>query len=111
ARLAPRLLSYEGPWRLAASLADMADTRGDRQAAVAREMTKRHEEIRRGRLSELAAHYRLAGAPRGEAVVVVGPPKVQPAVSEADIDDRLRALLVAHSLRDAVARLVGETGL
>jgi len=111
AGLAATLVFFEGPSRLAGSLADMADTLGDRQAAVARELTKRHEEIRRGRLSELAAHYRLAGAPRGEAVVVVGPPEAQPAVSEAEVDDRLCALLAAHSLRDAVARLAGETGL
>ena len=110
--LAATLVFYEGPPRLAASLADMADILGDRQAAVAREMTKRHEEIRRGRLSELAAHYRDASAPRGEAVVVVGPREAaKAAVSEGDIDGRLRALLAAHSLRDAVARLAGETGL
>ena len=90
----------------------MAEILGDREAAVARELTKRHEEIRRGRLSELAAHYRLAGAPRGEAVLVVGPPEPARArISEGDIDNRLRALLSEHSLRDAVARLAGETGL
>jgi 16S rRNA (cytidine1402-2'-O)-methyltransferase len=112
AGLAATLVFFEGPSRLAASLADMAEILGDREAAVARELTKRHEEIRRGRLSELAAHYRAAGAPRGEAVVVVGPRETaQRAVSEGDIDGRLRALLAAHSLRDAVARLAGETGL
>src|SRR6202035_5568410 len=93
-------------------LADMAEVLGDREAAVARELTKRHEEIRRGRLSELAAHYRFAGAPRGEAVVVGGPPEpAQATRSKGDVDNRLRALLAAHSLRDAVTRLAGETGL
>jgi 16S rRNA (cytidine1402-2'-O)-methyltransferase len=112
AGLAATLVFFEGPSRLAASLADMAEILGDRAAAVARELTKRHEEIRRGRLSELAANYRAAGAPRGEAVVVIGPPEpAQTAMSEGDIDNRLRALLAAHSLRDAVARLAGETGL
>ena len=48
---------------------------GNREAAVARELTKLHEEVRRGRLGELAGHYRDAGPPRGEAVVVVGPPE------------------------------------
>src|SRR2546423_585550 len=72
--LAATLVFFEGPSRLAASLADMAEILGDREAAVARELTKRHEEIRRGRLSELAAHYQAAGPPRGEAVIVVGPP-------------------------------------
>ena len=56
-------------------LADMAELLGNRPAAVARELTKLHEEIRRGRLADLAAHYRDAGPPRGEAVVVVGPPE------------------------------------
>jgi len=110
--LAATLVFFEGPSRLAASLADMAEILGDREAAVARELTKRHEEIRRGRLSDLAAHYRAAGAPRGEAVVIVGPREAAQAVmSEGDIDNRLRTLLAAHSLRDAVARLAGETGL
>jgi len=104
------LVFFEGPSRLAASLADMAEVLGPRDAAVARELTKRHEEIRRGGLSELAAHYQMAGPPRGEAVIVVGPPEPE-ALPEADIDARLRELLETHSLRDAVARLAGETGL
>ena len=52
----------------------MADLLGDREAAVTRELTKTFEEVRRGRLSALAAHYIEAGAPKGEIVVVVGPP-------------------------------------
>jgi 16S rRNA (cytidine1402-2'-O)-methyltransferase len=108
--LAATLIFFEAPSRLAAALADMAEILGDREAAVARELTKRHEEIRRGRLAELARHYREAGAPRGEAVIVVGPPP-QAGAAATDVDSRLRALLAAHSLRDAVARLAAETGL
>jgi 16S rRNA (cytidine1402-2'-O)-methyltransferase len=104
------LVFYEGPSRLAASLADMATVLGDRPAAIARELTKRHEELRRGTLPALAAHYRDEGAPRGEVVVVVGPP--QATEPEAgDIDARLDALLGQLSLRDAVATLTKETGL
>jgi 16S rRNA (cytidine1402-2'-O)-methyltransferase len=110
ASLAATLIFFEGPSRLAGSLADMAAIFGERSAAVARELTKRHEEMRRGRLSALAEHYRDAGAPRGEAVIVVGPPEAAPPAA-IDIDSRLRALLAAHSLRDAVARLAAETGL
>ena len=88
----------------------MAEILGPRDAAVARELTKRHEEVRRGRLSELAAHYQAAGPPRGEAVIVVGPPEPA-APADADIEARLGQLLEAHSLRDAVARLASETGL
>jgi len=101
---------FEGAPRLADSLADMADMLGDRSAAVAREMTKLHEEIRRGPLAELARHYREAGPPRGEAVIVVGPPEAsQP--SGAEIDHRLRAALAELGVRDAAAKIAGETGL
>jgi 16S rRNA (cytidine1402-2'-O)-methyltransferase len=108
------LIFYEGPSRLAASLADMAEILGDREAAVARELTKRHEELRRGRLRILAGHYRAAGPPRGEAVVVVGPPAADEpaaALSEAEIDRRLSDSLGRSSLRDAVAEISGQTGL
>ena len=110
AHLDATLVFFEGPSRLAASLADMAEILGNREGAVAREMTKRHEEVRRGRLSELAQHYEAAGPPRGEVVIVVGPPEPQ-GTSQTDIDARLDQLLQTQSLRDAVARLAAETGL
>jgi 16S rRNA (cytidine1402-2'-O)-methyltransferase len=110
ARVAATLVFFEGPSRLAAALADMRDVLGDRDAAVARELTKRHEELRRGPLSGLAEHYRESGAPRGEVVVVVGPP-TPAAADAADVDLRLRELLGSASLRDAVGRLADETGL
>ena len=101
---------FEGAPRLADSLADMADVLGNRSAAVARELTKLHEEIRRGPLAELARHYREAGPPRGEAVIVVGPPEAsQP--SDAEIDHRLRAALAELGVRDAAAKIAAETGL
>ena len=78
---------------------------------VSQPVTKRHEEVRRGRLAELAAHYREAGPPRGEAVVVIGPPDPAATMAVPDIDARLGSLLVQHSLRDAVAILAAETGL
>ena len=61
-------------------------------------------------LAELAAHY-AAAPPRGEIVVVVGPPAEQTAPDAGDLDTRLDALLEQMSLRDAVAVLVAETGL
>jgi 16S rRNA (cytidine1402-2'-O)-methyltransferase len=109
--VAATLIFFEGPSRLAASLGDMAQILGDRSAANARELTKRHEEIRRGRLAALAEHYRGAGPPRGEAVIVVGPPEPAAPAAESDVDSRLRALLAGHSLRDAVAQLAAETGI
>ena len=108
------LVFFESPRRLAASLADMAEALGPRPAAVARELTKLHEELRRGTLDRLAAHYDAAGAPKGEVVVVVGGGRegaARPALSDADIDGRLNGLLASRTLRDAAATLSAETGL
>jgi 16S rRNA (cytidine1402-2'-O)-methyltransferase len=107
--LAATLIFFEGPSRLAASLADMNAVLGDRQAAIGRELTKRHEEMRRGTLAELAAHY-APQAPRGEVVIVVGPPQA-PIPDVIDLDSRLDELLGRLSLRDAVAALTAESGL
>jgi 16S rRNA (cytidine1402-2'-O)-methyltransferase len=104
------LVFYETTPRLAESLADMAEVLGDREAAVARELTKLHEEVRRGRLADLAAHYRLAGPPRGEAVVVVGPPE-QHEPDQAEVDKRLRTALAELGVREAAAKLAAETGM
>src|SRR5215467_12121250 len=65
------LIFYEAPHRLAASLKDAYEILGERDAVVARELTKLHEEIRRGRLSELSEHYAKAEQPRGEIVLLI----------------------------------------
>jgi 16S rRNA (cytidine1402-2'-O)-methyltransferase len=65
------LIFYEAPHRLATTLTDAFEILGEREAAVARELTKLHEEIRRGRLSELAAHYASDENARGEIVVLI----------------------------------------
>ena len=104
------LVFYESTPRLAESLADMAAVLGSREAAVARELTKLHEEVRRGRLADLAAHYRLAGPPRGEAVVVVGPPE-HGEPDQAEVDERLRKALAELGVREAAAKLAAETGM
>ncbi|MEM7765922.1 MAG: 16S rRNA (cytidine(1402)-2'-O)-methyltransferase [Pseudomonadota bacterium] len=68
------LIAYESGPRLAAMLADAAEALGpNRPAAIARELTKRFEETRRGTLADLAAHYASAGGPKGEIVVLIGP--------------------------------------
>jgi 16S rRNA (cytidine1402-2'-O)-methyltransferase len=103
------LIFYEGPSRLAAALADMSEVLGDRQAAIGRELTKRHEEVRRGSLTTLAAHYRDK-PPRGEVVIVVSPPEPVTA-RPVDLDTQLDEKLARLSLRDAVAELAAETGL
>ncbi|HJU19895.1 MAG TPA: 16S rRNA (cytidine(1402)-2'-O)-methyltransferase, partial [Stellaceae bacterium] len=103
------LVFFEAMPRLAAALADLAELFGNRSAAVARELTKLHEEVRRGPLLDLAAHYRMAPA-RGEAVIVVAsaPP---PAPDWDDIAERLRAAVAESGVREAAARLAAETGL
>ncbi len=112
ASLDATLVFLESPRRLAASLGDMAATLGPRPAAVARELTKRYEELRRGTLASLADHYGAAGAPRGEIVVVIEGARAAaaPALSDAEIDGRLAGLLARGTVRDAAAQLSAETG-
>ena len=106
------LIVFESARRLAESLADMAATLGPRPAAVARELTKLHEEVRRGALDRLADDYAGEDAPKGEVVVVIGPPGARDtALDETEIDARLRvALAGGTSLRDAVAAVAAEAG-
>ncbi len=109
AGLSATLIWYEAPHRLAETLSDLFVVLGDRPAAVARELTKRFEEGRRGPLAELAPHY-AEHAARGEVSLVVGPAPEEPA-AEADIDALLRAALAAGSLKQAVAQVTAATGL
>jgi 16S rRNA (cytidine1402-2'-O)-methyltransferase len=108
------LIFYEAPQRVAAVLADLLSMLGPRPAAVARELTKKFEEVRRGGLDELAAHYETADQPRGEFVILVGPPGSDDGASEmtdADIDKALEAVLATHSVREAASLVAAETGL
>ena len=105
------LVFFESPRRLAETLADAAAMLGSREGAVARELTKLHEEVRRGTLPELAAHYGEAGAPRGEIVLLIGPASEAGAGQGGDvIDDALRAALAQVSLKEAVAQVAASTG-
>ena len=109
AGLRATLVWHEAPHRLAETLADLADMLGDRPAAVARELTKRFQEVRRDTLPALAVHY-AANAARGEITLLVGP-ALDEATGEAALDDRLRAALSAHSVKDAAALVAAATGL
>ena len=105
------LVFYESGPRLADSLADLAAL-GGRAAAVCRELTKAFEEIRRGTLPVLASHYADAGAPKGEIVIVVGPPDAEaPLLSPETIDAKLTAALVSLSVKDAADIVAAETGI
>ena len=107
--LSATLVFYESPHRTGETLADMASVFGDRPAAVARELTKKFEEVRRGGLAELAAYY-AAEAPRGEVTLVVGP-ALEPVTRAGELDDLLRAALDKQSVREAVAGVAEATGL
>ena len=109
AGLSATLLWHEAPHRLAESLADLAAQFGDRPAAVARELTKRFEEVRRGSLPVLAAHYTKVPA-RGEITIVVGPTP-DGSVDADDLDGQLRRALEQNSLKDAAALVSAATGL
>jgi 16S rRNA (cytidine1402-2'-O)-methyltransferase len=109
AGLSATMVWYEAPHRLGESLADAAAVFGERPAAVARELTKRFEEIRRGGLGELAAHYARHAA-RGEVTFLIGP-AAEEGADETDLDARLERALAGLSLKEAVARVTAETGL
>jgi 16S rRNA (cytidine1402-2'-O)-methyltransferase len=102
---------YEAPARVAETLSDLADRgAGERLAAVAREMTKQYEEVRRGTVSVLRAYYQEA-PPRGEVVIVLAGAESRVA-DESDVRARARALVAeGQSARDVVARLVAELGV
>jgi 16S rRNA (cytidine1402-2'-O)-methyltransferase len=105
------LVFFEGPSRLVESLADMAAVLGDREAAVARELTKKFEEIRRGRLISLAEHYAVAGPPRGEIVVLVGPPAEAEELEEGALDAAIAAADTSRPLKEVSAEIAARFGL
>ncbi|NQV57390.1 MAG: 16S rRNA (cytidine(1402)-2'-O)-methyltransferase [Rhodospirillales bacterium] len=104
------LIFYESAKRLAASLSDMAHVLGGRSGAVARELTKLYEEVRRGNLIDLAAHYAQAGAPKGEIVIVVARPGEAPAPAGEALDQIILAALKENRIRDAATIVAAETG-
>jgi len=112
ASLPHTLVLFEAPHRLGASLADMAEILGPRQAVICREMTKIHEEFRCGTLPELAADP-PAGRERGEVTVVVAPPAVAaPAAAAIPLAEAWPRTLsaCAGQRRDALRALARERG-
>lgn len=99
------LVLFEGPSRVAETLADLAGVLGEREGAIARELTKLHEEVRRGPLSVLAVEIG-GGEVRGEIAIIVGPPLAGEATDDT-IRAALRSALADMSLRDA-AKAVSE---
>lgn len=103
---------YEAPTRVAATLAALdAMGAGERDGVVARELTKRFEELRRGTVRELA-RYHEASPPRGEVVIVLAGASPQVAMSEEDARQRARALRDGGaSAREVTRALIEEHGL
>jgi 16S rRNA (cytidine1402-2'-O)-methyltransferase len=107
--IAATLIIHEAPQRLAGSLKDLAKVLGDnRNAAVARELTKLFEETKRGTLAELAEFYRQQDI-KGEIVIIIGPPDIVQ-TTEQDLDVLLKDHLRTLSVRDAVTAVGALTG-
>lgn len=104
------LVFLESPRRLWDALKDMAKVLGAREGAVTRELTKKFEEVRRAPLADLAAHYEEAGPPKGEIVLVIGPPAPAEEAGE-DLDTLLEKALASLSLKEAVQEVTAITGL
>jgi 16S rRNA (cytidine1402-2'-O)-methyltransferase len=103
------LVLFETGPRVEASLADLAAGLGPRQASLCRELTKLHEEIRRGDLATLAHDYAEGAETRGEIVIVIAPP-AEEETADADIDAMLRDALTRTSVKDAVSEVASATG-
>ncbi len=106
-RIPATLVLFESGPRLAEALADLAAGLGEREAAVCRELTKLHEEVRRSDLLSLAQDYAQGAETRGEMVIVIAPPQEQQA---EDIDALLRNALARVSVKDAVGEVALATG-
>jgi 16S rRNA (cytidine1402-2'-O)-methyltransferase len=110
ANIRATLVFYESGPRLASALAALRDGLGDREAAVAREISKKFEETVTGTLAELADRYSDA-PPKGEIVIVVSPPGAAEAPAEADVDAALRDAMTRLSPSRAAAEVAQSLGL
>jgi 16S rRNA (cytidine1402-2'-O)-methyltransferase len=109
ARIPATLVLFETGPRIADALAALAAGLGGRAAAVCRELTKLHEEVRRDTLAALAQHYAAGGETRGEFVLVIAPPEAR-APSAEEIDELLRQALRTQTVKDAVGAVAAATG-
>jgi 16S rRNA (cytidine1402-2'-O)-methyltransferase len=110
AHIPATLVLFETGPRIAAALADLSAGLGAREAAVCRELTKLHEEVRRGDLATLAGDYAAADPPRGEIVIVIAPPKPEESAGASDLDALLREALNRLSVKEAVSEIAAVTG-
>ncbi len=104
------LIAFETAPRLMAALRDIAAVMGTREVCVVREITKKFEEVRRGSVEELLAHYEEQGTPKGEIVLVIAPPGEQ-RFSDVQIEQLLKDALKTQSTKDAAAEISDVTGV
>jgi 16S rRNA (cytidine1402-2'-O)-methyltransferase len=109
ANIPATLVLFESGSRLAAMLADLAAAFGPRTVAICREMTKLHEEVKRGNLEVLAREYASGAEMRGEFAIVVAPP-ANPKEKADEVDALLRKALMRVSVKDAVGEVAFATG-
>jgi 16S rRNA (cytidine1402-2'-O)-methyltransferase len=111
-RVPATLVFFEAPSRLGESLGDLAAVLGARPSVIARELTKLHEEFRRGSLVELASHYLRHAGVKGEVVIVVAPPAGGGSTSDpGEVDARLSEELKHHPVKDAAFIVAAALGL
>lgn len=102
---------FETGKRLSATLTALAEGWPDRETVVARELTKLYEEFTRGTAASLARHYADAPPPKGEIVLLLGPPaEGEGETAPEDIDAMLRTTLETHSVKDAARTVAAATG-
>ena len=112
ASLSATSIWFDTPSRLARSLSDMASVFGNRQACVAREITKLHEEALHGSLGDLTADLQAKPPMKGEVVIVVAGRNIEDTLIDDDmLAAMLRAEMDGQRLRDAVAAVVAATGI
>ncbi|WP_428651565.1 16S rRNA (cytidine(1402)-2'-O)-methyltransferase [Roseibium sp.] len=111
AKIPATLIFFESPHRTGATLETMADMLGpEREAVVARELTKRFETFERGTLSDLAERFRNVPV-KGEIVILVGPPEEKPEAEASDLDALLEAALADMPVSAAAKKISRATGL
>ncbi len=103
------LVFYEAPHRLIDSLDELATMLGPREAAVARELTKLHEECQRGSLQDLHTYYEQH-PPRGECVILVAGAPAADAMDDTALDDALQEALKTMRVKEAVATVAKNSG-
>ena len=104
------LLVFESAGRIEASLSDISQCMADRPVAVAREITKLHQEVLRGSAAEILQQLSQRPSLKGEITLVISPPQAPPEVSQEDLSSRLSELLRDHPASKAASLLAKETG-